>query len=113
MKELVIYIHGKGGNIGEADHFKQFFPDADMYGVDDKAENPWEGKTEFAAMIEEKSKQYNNITLIAQSIGAFFSMCAGLDKYINRAFFISPIAFVLVARRRTEKFLRRALRPFR
>ena len=46
MKELVIYIHGKGGNISEADHFKQFFPDADMYGFDYKAENPWDARSD-------------------------------------------------------------------
>ncbi|MBE6015452.1 MAG: alpha/beta hydrolase [Lachnospiraceae bacterium] len=91
MKELVIYVHGKGGNISEADHFKKFFPDADMYGFDYKSENPWDAKKEFAAMIEEKYKSYEKITLVAQSIGAYFSMCAGPDRYINRAFFISPI----------------------
>lgn len=92
MKELVIYIHGKGGNISEADHFRQFFPTADMYGFDYKAENPWDAGKQFAAMMDEKRKGYEKITLIAQSIGAYFSMCAGLDKYIDRAYFISPIA---------------------
>ena len=25
MKNAVIYVHGKGGNAEEADHYKQFF----------------------------------------------------------------------------------------
>ena len=27
MKNAVIYVHGKGGNAEEADHYKQFFDD--------------------------------------------------------------------------------------
>lgn len=29
--------------------------------------------------------------MIANSIGAYFSMCAGIEERVNRAFFISPI----------------------
>ena len=25
MKELIIYVHGKGGNADEAEHYKQLF----------------------------------------------------------------------------------------
>ena len=35
--------------------------------------------------------EYDSITLIANSIGAFFSMNAGIDAMIRSAFFISPI----------------------
>ena len=27
MKNVVIYVHGKGGNAEEANHYKQFFDD--------------------------------------------------------------------------------------
>lgn len=28
MKNAVIYVHGKGGNTGEANRYKQFFDDS-------------------------------------------------------------------------------------
>ena len=34
---------------------------------------------------------HESITLVANSIGAFFSMHAGIDEMIRRAYFISPI----------------------
>ena len=36
MKNLVIYVHGKGGNADEALHYKSLFPDADVRGFDYK-----------------------------------------------------------------------------
>ena len=30
MKRLVIYIHGKGGNAEEADHYRPIFADSDV-----------------------------------------------------------------------------------
>ena len=37
MKKLVIYVHGKGGNADEANHYKPLFPDFDVIGFDYKA----------------------------------------------------------------------------
>ena len=36
MKNIVIYIHGKGGNAGEGEYYKKFFPDFEIYGFDYK-----------------------------------------------------------------------------
>ena len=87
--ELVLFIHGKGGNAEEAEHCRQFFPGKDVYGFDYKSQNPWEAKKEFGDMIAELSEKYNRITLIAVSIGAYFSMNAGIGKFIDKASFIS------------------------
>ena len=89
--EAVLYIHGKGGNAGEAEHYRQFFPGRDVYGFDYKAENPWDAKKEFADKAAELSENYDRIVLIAVSIGAYFSMNAAIGKFIDKAFFISPI----------------------
>ena len=35
--------------------------------------------------------RFENVILIANSIGAFFSMNAGIDEMVQKAFFISPI----------------------
>ena len=89
--EVVLYIHGKGGNAEEAEHYRQFFPRKDIYGFDYKSQNPWEAKKEFCDKVDELSEKYDRITLIAVSIGAYFSMNADIGKFIDKAYFISPI----------------------
>lgn len=44
MKNLVIYVHGKGGIKEEANHYIPLFTDSDVIGLDYKATNPWEAK---------------------------------------------------------------------
>lgn len=34
LKQLVIYVHGKGGNASEAEHYKSLFPESDVIGFD-------------------------------------------------------------------------------
>ncbi|WP_373212185.1 GNAT family N-acetyltransferase [Ruminococcus sp. 5_1_39BFAA] len=89
--EVVLYIHGKGGSADESEHYRQFFPGIDVYGFDYKSEYPWEAKEEFTDKVAELSEKYNRIILIAESIGAYFSMNAGIGKFIDKAYFISPI----------------------
>ena len=89
--EVVIYVHGKGGSAEESEHYRPFFPGTDVYGFDYQSENPWEAKKEFTDKVTELSETYHKITLIAGSIGAYFAMNAGIDKFIDRAFFISPV----------------------
>ena len=91
MKDLVIYVHGKGGNADEALHYKSLFPDADVLGFDYKAETPWDAKKEFPVYFDSVAAGHDEVTLVANSIGAFFSMNALGDKPIKRAYFISPI----------------------
>ena len=91
MKQLIIYVHGKGGNADESEHYKSLFPESDVIGFDYKSQNPLEAKKEFPAFFDSVSKKYDSVVLIANSIGAFFSMASLSDKKISRAFFISPI----------------------
>ena len=91
MKPLVIYVHGKGGNADEALHYKGLFPDADVLGFDYKAETPWDAKKEFPAYFDSVSAGYGEVTLVANSIGAFFSMNALANKPVKQAYFISPM----------------------
>ena len=42
MRQLVLYIHGKGGNAMEADHYKTLFSGCDVIGIDYHADNPWD-----------------------------------------------------------------------
>ena len=91
MKKLVIYVHGKGGTAEEAKHYRTLFAESDVIGFDYKSQNPWEAKTEFSDFFDSHSKGYDSVVLIANSIGAFFSMNALAEKKISKAFFISPI----------------------
>ena len=92
MKEqTVIYIHGKGGSAAEAEHYRPLFPDASVLGLDYLSETPWEAKAELPKLFDAVCGREKGITLIANSIGAYFAMIALSDKPINRAFFISPV----------------------
>ena len=90
MKNLIIYIHGKGGNADEALHYKSLFPDYDVFGFDYKSSTPWDAKKEFSEYFDSVANGYDKVYLIANSIGAFFSMNALGKKPIKRAYFISP-----------------------
>ena len=92
MKEkAVIYIHGKGGNAAEADHYKILFPQYEVIGFDYLSQTPWKAIEEFSDFFEEVSKLYRSIILIANSIGAYFAMNALGKAQVEKAYFISPI----------------------
>lgn len=91
MKQAVIYIHGKGGSAGEAQHYAPLFPDCRVMGFDYRAEAPWEAKEEFTRYFEEIHREFDAITVIANSIGAYFLMNAPVGDTIQKALFISPI----------------------
>ena len=91
MKDLILYIHGKGGSAAECEHYKPLFPDCAVFGLDYQTFTPWETGAEIRAAVEKLKAEYENIILIANSIGAFFSMSAGIDSMIQKAYFISPI----------------------
>ena len=91
MKKLVIYVHGKGGTAEEAKHYQPLFAESNVVGFDYKSQNPWEAKSEFSDFYDLHSKGYDSVILVANSIGAFFSMNAFAEKKISKALFISPI----------------------
>jgi len=91
LSKTVIYIHGKGGSACEAEHYKPLFPDCKVVGFDYKADTPWETKQEFTAFYDALAGNSEDIIIIANSIGAYFTMNALSGRHIEKAFFISPI----------------------
>lgn len=92
MKKAVIYVHGKDGNIEEAEHYKRFFDDEfEIIGFDYKSENPWDAKIEFTNYFNSMFHRYSKFYLIANSIGAYFSILSLSEKPIEKAMLISPI----------------------
>ena len=87
----VLYIHGKNGSASESEHYKPLFPECEVIGFDYQTFSPWETGAEIRSVVEKLKSEYDSIILIANSIGAFFSMNAGIDSIIKKAYFISPI----------------------
>ena len=92
MKEVIVYVHGKGGSAQEANYYRKFFDDNfDIIGFDYKSEFPWEAKKEFEKYFADIFSKYNNVLLIANSIGAYFSLISLSNFPIKKAIFISPV----------------------
>ena len=91
MRKLVLYIHGKGGSAAESEHYRPLFPGRRVIGLDYQGTTPWEAGKEIREAVERLKNEYENVILIANSIGAYYSMSAGIDGMMDRAYFISPI----------------------
>ena len=91
MKNVVIYIHGKYGTVEEAEYYKKFFNEADIIGFEYTSEYPWDFQKEFSNFIDNIYIKYKKISIIANSIGVYFTMLSLTNKNIEKAFFISPI----------------------
>ena len=91
MKDLVVYIHGKGGSAAESEHYIPLFPGCEVVGLEYSSALPWEAGEELRTAMEERKRSRNSVTLIANSIGAFFAMHAGIEAMVRKAYFISPI----------------------
>ena len=87
----VLYVHGKGGDASECKHYKPFFLDCEVIGLDYRSFTPWDAGKEIYKMVEGWKEKHGKVIMIANSIGAYFSMCSHIDRMVERAFFISPI----------------------
>ena len=79
MKNIVVYVHGKGGSAEEAGYYRPLFPDSEVIGFDYRAQSPWEAKEEFPPFFAAQRKRCDLLTLVANSIGAFFAL-SSLDE---------------------------------
>lgn len=91
VKKLVLYVHGVSGSIAESEHYRSLFPEYEVLGLDYQIVTPWETSVEIHDAVEQMRTRYEKIILIANSIGAYFCMAAGIDRFIEKAFFISPV----------------------
>ena len=73
MDKAILYIHGKGGNPKEAEYYKALFEEYDVIGFDYSSQSPWEAKKEFPRLFDNLCGTYETVTVIANSIGAFFA----------------------------------------
>ena len=61
MRKLAVYVHGKGGNATESEHYKPLLPEYDVIGFDYKSEIPWDAKQEFTNLFDNYCKNYDYI----------------------------------------------------
>lgn len=91
MKNIVIYVHGKGGSAAEAGHYNALFPGSEVIGFDYHAQTPWEAEAEFRQFFPGQRKRCDSLTLVANSIGAFFSLASLDETWVDKAYLISPV----------------------
>ena len=75
----------------ECEHYRPLFPECEVIGLDYQTFTPWETGAEIRAAVEALKAEGKRVIVIANSIGAYFSMNAGIDAMIEKAWFISPI----------------------
>lgn len=90
MKRIVVYVHGKGGSAAETGHYKPLFPGCEVVGFDYRAQTPWEAKEKFPQFFAELRRRCDRLTLIANSIGVFFSL-SSLGGLVDDTYLISPV----------------------
>ena len=86
-----VYLHGKGGNAREAEHYRALLPGWRVTGLDYRAQTPWEAREEFLAYFKSARRDGTKVLVIANSIGAFFAMQALDETRVDRALFVSPV----------------------
>lgn len=91
-KKVVVYIHGLYGSSNEINDYSYLKDEYDVVGLDYQDGNPWELKDIIRTEFEKLTKNYKEIIVIANSIGAFYTYEYLSDFNIKHAFFISPIA---------------------
>ena len=91
MKNVILYIHGKGGSASEAEQYRKNCPDFDMISVDYEADFPWEAEKPIREVYAQVFGNYDRIWILANSIGVYFAMHTLQDNRIDKALFISPV----------------------
>ena len=91
LKKAILYIHGKGGSYREAEQYKKNCFGFDILGVDYKDYFPWIVQKQIKTAYDQLHQKYEQISIIANSIGAYFAMLALQNCEIEKALFISPV----------------------
>ena len=91
MRKVLLYIHGKGGSSKETEQIKPFCEGYDIHGIDLFDFTPWGTKEQIQTAFEMLKMGYDCVSIVGNSIGAYFSMFALQNCSVEKAFFISPI----------------------
>lgn len=75
----------------EAEQYKKNCIGFDVIGIDYDISFPWIVQNQIKAVYDEVHKEYDQVFIIATSIGAYFTMHTLQNCEIEKALFISPI----------------------
>lgn len=91
LKKVILYIHGKGGSYLEAEQYQKNCLGFDIIGVDYNNYLPWIVQNQIRDAYNKAHKAYDQIYVIANSIGAYFAMHTLQNYDIEKVLFISPV----------------------
>lgn len=90
-KKVIVYIHGMHGSINEAKEFIDL-PDYDVVSIDYPNGQPWDVGEAVKKDFIELIKPYDEVVVLANSIGCLYCYECLSSFNIKQAFFISPVA---------------------
>ncbi|EPV8448105.1 alpha/beta hydrolase [Listeria monocytogenes] len=91
MSKAILYIHGKDGNASEIENFKRSLTGFDTVGLDYDEYLPWVVQNKIQSSYKILSQKYDELYVLANSIGAYLAMYALQNQNVQKALFISPI----------------------
>ena len=89
--KVVIYIHGMHGSAKEVEDFVKL-PHYDVIGIDYPNGQPWDVGEAVKKEFETVIKPYDEVVVVANSIGCLYTYECLSSFNIKQAFFISPVA---------------------
>ena len=90
-KTIVTYIHGLYGSQEEVKYIIEKSRYIDVVGLEYQDGNPWEVKDKIRDEFIKLTKDYKQVVVVANSIGAFYTYTYLDDLKIDQAYFISPV----------------------
>jgi hypothetical protein len=91
MMSAILYVHGMGGSAHEAEHYRRICPGFEVIGVDYEVYVPCEVRDTIRRYYDDARSKYASVSVIANSIGAYFSMLALQGLEVAKAMFVSPV----------------------
>ena len=89
--KCVLYVHGMGGSPSEAENFRKDCPGFEVVGVEYDGSFPAKARDGIRSAYDTVRAEYDSVPVIANSIGAYFTMLALHGRDVAKALFISPI----------------------
>ena len=89
--KVILYVHGMGGSSHEAEHYRKLCEGFDIIGVEYDGSFPSNAMDDIRSAYDEVHGKYEAVYVIANSIGAYFTMLALQGHEVEKALLISPI----------------------
>ena len=91
MKKAILYLHGKNGSCLEAEQYRGACAGFDVIGVDYKDGPVWTVQDSIRGAYDAARGEYAAVSLLANSIGAYFAMHTLQSCPLEKALFLSPV----------------------